>query len=60
LKILEKINTFRRNLWGKDFGNKRYLSAKLFKSLFSKSVMLFAKLKRDMENQLIGIADKLM
>jgi len=49
-----------KNLWGKLFGDKGYLSAKLFKSLFSKGITLFTKLKKGMKNTLIGITDKLL
>lgn len=50
-----------RRLFGKLFGDKGYLSAAMFKTLFeSYGVQLVTKLRRNMKNQLMPLADKLL
>ena len=49
-----------KKLWGKLFGDKGYISANLFKCLYSKGITLFTKLKKGMKNVLIDFTDKLM
>ncbi len=50
-----------KRLFGKLFGDKGYLSAALFRSLFETyGVQLVAQLKRNMKNQLMPLADKLL
>lgn len=50
-----------KRLFGKLFGDKGYLSAALFKSLFeSFNIQLITKLKRNMKNKLMPLADKLL
>ena len=50
-----------KRLFGKLFGDKGYISAALFRSLFeSHRVQLITKLKRNMKNQLMPLVDKLL
>jgi Transposase DDE domain len=50
-----------KRLFGKLFGDKGYLSAAMFKTLFeSFNVQLITKLKRNMKNKLMPMADKLL
>lgn len=49
-----------KNLWGKLFGDKGYISARLFKHLHSKGITLFTKIKKGMQNVLMEINDKLL
>lgn len=49
-----------RDLFGKLFGDKGYISQKLFESLFAKDVQLVTKLKRNMRNKLLPMFDKIM
>lgn len=56
-KTMDKLT---KNLWGKLFGDKGYISARLFKRLYLKGVTLFTRLKKGMQNILMGIEDKLI
>jgi hypothetical protein len=47
-------------LFGKLFGDKGYLSQKLFEDLHSKGIELIAKLKKNMKNRLMYLKDKLL
>lgn len=49
-----------RKLFGKLFGDKGYLSKKLFEFLWDKGIQMITKLKRNMKNTLIPIIDKLL
>lgn len=49
-----------RELWGKLFGDKGYLSQKLFEQLFAQDVQLITKVRRNMQNQLMPLLDKLL
>jgi len=48
-----------RNLWGKLFGDKGYISQNLFEELFAKGIRLFTTLKRNMKNRLVDIENRL-
>lgn len=54
------VPSLAKNLWGKCFGDKGYLSTKLFEELWEKGVQLITKLKKNMHNKLISIWDKLL
>ena len=54
------IDRLTKRLWGKLFGDRGYISATLFKWLYSKGITLFTKLKKNMPNVLTDIEDKLM
>lgn len=47
-------------LWGKLFGDKGYLSAKLFKQLFERGLQLITKIRKNMKNKLMILTDKLL
>lgn len=49
-----------RQLFGKLFGDKGYISQKLFETLFVKDVQLITKLKTNMRNRLMPMFDKIM
>ncbi len=48
------------DLFGKLFGDKGYISQKLFESLFAEDVQLITKLKTKMKNKLMPMFDKIM
>lgn len=54
------INILTKDLSGKLFGDKGYLSQKLFEKLFSRGLQLITKLKKNMKNKLIPLQDKLL
>ena len=47
-------------LFGKLFGDKGYISQKLFDLLFADGVQLVIKIKKNMKNKLMPVFDKLM
>jgi len=56
-KIIERLT---KSLWGKLFGDRGYLSAKLAQELYSKGIQLFTRLKKGMKNMLMNFEDKLL
>lgn len=49
-----------KDIFGKLFGDKGYISQELFEQLLSKGVQLITKLKRNMRNKLMPVMDKLL
>jgi hypothetical protein len=49
-----------KRLWGKLFADKGYLAQALFETLFEQNVQLITKLRRNMQNKLMPILDKLL
>ncbi len=49
-----------RGLWGKLFGDRGYISQALATLLQAQELQLVTKLKKNMKNKLLGVADKLL
>ncbi len=49
-----------RGLSGKLFGDKGYLSQKLFEQLLEQNLQLITKLRRNMKNKLMPLIDKIL
>ncbi len=49
-----------RQLWGKLFGDRGYLSQELFEQLGKQDLQLITKLKRHMKNKLMPLLDKVL
>jgi len=49
-----------KGLQGKCFGDKGYLSSKLFEELWEKGMQLITKLRKGMNNKLMSLYDRLM
>jgi len=49
-----------RQLWGKLFGDRGYISQELFEQLWAEGLQLITKLKRTMKNKLMPLFDKLL
>lgn len=49
-----------KRLWGKLFGDRGYISQKLFDQLWQQDVQLITKLKKNMKNKLMPLLDKLL
>jgi len=49
-----------RDLWGKLFGDRGYISKELFELLYLQGIRLITRLKKNMKNVLIDIGDKLL
>ena len=54
------VETLVKNLIGKVYGDKGYISAKLFERLFSRGLHLITGIKKTMKNKLMDINDKIM
>jgi hypothetical protein len=49
-----------KDLWGKCFGDKGYLSSRLFEELREKGVQLITKLRKGMHNKLMSLWDRFL
>ena len=49
-----------KDIFGKLFGDKGYLSSKLFEILWDKGIQLITKIKKNMKNKLMPLIDKLL
>lgn len=57
MKVIEPIS---KNLFGKIFGDKGYVSQKLFDWLFSNGIQLITHIKNNMKNSLMSVSDKIL
>ena len=49
-----------KNIFGKLFGDKGYMSPKLFAKLWEKNIQLVTKIRKNMKNKLMDFTDKLL
>ena len=56
----EPLPEMAKNLWGKLFGDKGYISQPLFEELFANGLQLITGIKKNMKNKLLPLFDKLM
>ncbi len=56
-RVVGKIT---KGLFGKLFGDRGYISQKLFKDLYKKGVELITKLRRNMKNKIMHLYDKFL
>jgi Transposase DDE domain len=54
------VPTLTQNLWGNLFGDKGYISKKLWQELWSNNIKLITPFKKNMNNQLVDLWEKLM
>jgi len=54
------VPTLTQNLWGRLFGDKGYISKKLWQELWSNNIKLITPFKKNMNNQLVELWEKLM
>lgn len=57
MKVIEPIS---RGLFGKLFGDKGYISAKIFDWLFQNGIQIVTNIKKNMKNCLVTVSDKVM
>lgn len=57
---MELIDKLTKELYGKLFADRGYLSKKLFEHLFEKNITLITKIKKNMKNKLMDLTDKLL
>ena len=56
----EVVSRLTKELYGKLFADRGYLSQKLFEKLFDRNITLVTKLKKNMKNKLVDFSDKLL
>jgi hypothetical protein len=56
----ELVDFLTKNIQGKMFGDKGYISAALFKKLFERGLKIVTKIKRNMKNVLMDLSDKVL
>lgn len=54
------VPTLTQNLWGRLFGDKGYISQKLWEELWSNKIKLITPFKKNMNNKLVELWEKLM
>jgi hypothetical protein len=54
------VNFLTKNIFGKLFGDKGYISASLFKKLFARGLQIITKIRRNMKNILMDFTDKIL
>lgn len=57
LSVIAKVTN---GLWGKLFGDRGYISKKLFEELWSRGVQIITRLKQNMANILMPLEDKML
>ncbi len=56
----EIIKDMSKNIFGKLFADKGYISSSLFEMLFQKGIHLFTNIRRNMKNSLMTLEDKIL
>lgn len=56
----QPVPTMTKKLFGKLFGDRGYISQKLFEELYERGLQLITKLKKNMKNKLLPMLDKLL
>jgi len=51
---------FLKDLFGKLFGDKGYISQELFLKLYKKGLQIITRLKKNMKNKLMNLVDKIL
>ncbi|AFC72401.1 hypothetical protein ASQ44_04320 [Rickettsia rhipicephali] len=49
-----------KNLFGKIFGDRDYISQKLFQQLLEQGVFIVTRVKKNMKNKLMSMLDKIL
>jgi hypothetical protein len=49
-----------RELWGKLFGDRGYISRELFERLYRRGIKLITRLKKNMKNKLMEMEEKVL
>lgn len=57
IKVVQELT---KNIFGKLFGDKGYLSKALFDTLFKDGIQLYTKVKKNMKNHLMSLKDKIL
>lgn len=57
---LRPVKTLSKGIWGKLFGDRGYISSKLFEDLIQQNLQLITRLRNNMKNKLMDICDKIL
>jgi hypothetical protein len=56
----QPVEKLTKNLWGKRFGDKGYISQSLFEKLLKRGVKLVTSIRKNMKNKLIDLQEKIL
>jgi len=54
------VATLSKGIWGKLFGDRGYISLRLFEELLQNNLQLITRIKSNMKNKLMNLADKIL
>ena len=54
------VESLTANLWGKLFGDKGYISKKMFDKLYARGLKLITNVRKNMANKLMGLQEKIL
>jgi hypothetical protein len=57
---ISPVKKLTKGLWGKLFGDKGYISSKLFEDLMNQNLQLITGIRNNMRNKLMDVCDKLL
>ena len=57
---ISSVKTLTKKIWGKLFGDRGYISSKLFEELLTQNLQLITKIRNNMKNKLMDIYDKIL
>ena len=57
---INPVETLTKGLWGKLFGDRGYISSKLFENLIKQNLQLITRLRNNMKNKLMDTFDKIL
>jgi hypothetical protein len=57
---ISAVKSLAKDIWGKLFGDRGYISSQLFKELLQKNLELITKIRNNMKNKLMNIKDKIL
>ena len=57
---IKPVKSLSKNIWGKLFGDRGYISSKLFEDLLVQNLQIITKIRNNMKNKLIDVFDKFL
>jgi Transposase DDE domain len=57
---ISMVKSLCKKLWGKLFGDRGYISSKLFEELLAQNIQLITKIRNNMKNKIMDIKDKIL
>jgi len=57
---IKPVKSLSKNIWGKLFGDRGYISSKLFEDLLAQNLQIITKIRNNMKNKLMDVFDKFL